>query len=325
MVTCIDGDEMNSEGMPPAKVDPTELRDDGPRVVAAIPAFNEEKTIGSIVLLARRYVNQVLVVDDGSTDHTALVAERAGAVVVSHGTNRGYGSALRSCFSYARLHDVDVLVILDGDGQHRPQFIPTVIGPIKQGDTDVSIGSRFLAKKSEEMIPRHRRVGIKILTLLSNLGSKTGSRVRDGQSGFRAFSRAAINALDPVEKEMGASAELLWEANRKGLTIKEVSIEVDYLVGGSTKGALHHGLEVMGSMIRYVETEHALLFFGVPGLVLFLVGLVTGLRVIEVYDRTSELAIGTALIASTSLLLGVLLGFTGLVLHAVINTSRRRS
>ena len=142
---------------------------------------------------------------------------------------------------------------------------------------------------------------------------------------FALMVASRITALDPVEKEMGASAELLWEAGRKGLTIKEVSIEVDYLVGGSTKGALQHGLEVIGAMIRYVETEHALLFFGVPGLVLFLVGLVTGLRVVEAYNSTSELAIGTALIASTSLLLGVLLGFTGLVLHAVINTSRRRS
>src|SRR2546422_4212911 len=113
-------------------------------LLAAIPAFNEQKTIGSIVLTAQRYAEKVIVIDDGSEDETAWVAERAGATVIRHPTNRGYGAALRSCFEYAPESEFEVLVILDGDGQHRPEMIPQVVAPVNEGRAAVSIGSRFL-------------------------------------------------------------------------------------------------------------------------------------------------------------------------------------
>src|SRR2546425_12865457 len=113
-------------------------------LLAAIPAFNEQKTIGSVVLTAQRYATKVIVIDDGSEDETAWVAEQAGATVIRHPANRGYGAALRSCFEYARESEFGVLVILDGDGQHRPEMIPEVVAPVNQGKADVSIGSRFL-------------------------------------------------------------------------------------------------------------------------------------------------------------------------------------
>jgi len=90
------------------------------KTLAAIPCFNEERAIGSVALKTRKHVDDVLVVDDGSTDNTVKVATEAGATVVSHEVNKGYGAAIRCCFNYAKEHDVDTMIILDGDGQHDP-------------------------------------------------------------------------------------------------------------------------------------------------------------------------------------------------------------
>ena len=292
-------------------------------LLAAIPAFNEQKTIGSVVLTAQRYATKVIVIDDGSEDETAWVAERAGATVIRHPTNRGYGAALRSCFEYARESQFEVLVILDGDGQHRPEMIPQVAAPVDEGRADVSIGSRFLDGHKTGGAPGYRKFGIRVITKLTNLGTRRSGKITDAQSGFRAYSRAAIAAIDPLEADMGASAEILWEANRKGLRIVEVPITIDYHAAGSTRGPVQHGLSVIGSMIRYVETKHALLFFAVPGFVMILIGLGLGSFVVESYYRTSQLAVGLALITVLVLVVGMLLSFTGLILHAVINANRR--
>lgn len=292
-------------------------------VIAAIPAFNEEKTIGSVVLIARRYAAKVIVVDDGSEDQTAAVAEQAGATVVQHPTNRGYGAALRSCFDYARANGVDVLVILDGDGQHRPEMIPQVVAPIRAGNADVCIGSRFLERDRPEAVPRYRKFGIGIITRLTNLGTRHNERLTDAQSGFRAYSRPAIAAIDPREADMGASAEILWEADRKGLRIVEVPIKIDPRRSGPGQGPIQHGLGVIGSMIRYAETKHALLLFGVPGLVLLLAGLALGFYVVESYNQTHIPALGLAMVTVLMAVVGLLLGFTGLILHAVINANWR--
>src|SRR5438132_702765 len=293
------------------------------RIIAAIPAYNEGATIGSVVLKARQFASEVVVIDDGSTDDTANTAALAGAQVIRHPVNRGYGAAIRTCLGHARENGADILVILDGDGQHRAELIPVVIAPVAKGEADVSIGSRFLNSRAAATVPRYRRFGIGVITKLTNLGTRHNRKVRDAQSGFRAYSRAAIEAVDPLETNMGASTEILWEADKKGLRIVEVPIEIDYHASGSRRGPIQHGMSVIGSMIRYVETKHALLVFAVPGFVMILIGLGLGSFVVESYYRTSQLAVGLALITVLVLVVGMLLSFTGLILHAVINANRR--
>jgi len=294
------------------------------KILAAIPCYNEEATIGSVVLKAKRHVDEVLVIDDGSVDDTARVAEEAGAKVIKHGGNRGYGAAIQNCFKYAKENDFDIMVILDGDGQHNPDEISVVIEPILERKADISVGSRFLKEEHKNNVPLYRRFGIHVITWLTNLGSKKTRRVIDAQSGFRGYSRKAIEKLDLKDEGMGVSTEILLQARKRKLTIKEVPVGCRYDVEGSTEGSVKHGLGVVISIINYMEVEHSLLIFGVPGLVLVVIGLILGLRVYQTMIATGVLPIGSALITIMLLIVGSLLGITGLILHAVIIAGRRK-
>jgi dolichol-phosphate mannosyltransferase len=275
-----------------------------------------------VVLKARQHADEVVVVDDGSTDDTAEVAEAGGAVVVRHETKRGYGAAIRSCFVYARSSTADAMVILDGDGQHNAAAIPKVLEPVLSGRADIAIGSRFLNGNGHE-VPRYRRFGIGVLTRLTNAGTHNGNKLSDAQSGFRAYSREAIEVLDPRESDMGASAEIIWDADSHHLRMEEVAISVAYGKNGSTRGPVRHGLGVLGSMLVYIENKHALLTFGLPGLVVALVGFGLGVYVVDSYYATRVPAIGLAILTVGLIFVGTLLLFTGLILHAVINANRR--
>ena len=112
-----------------------------PKVVAVIPCFNTEPFIAEVVSKARKYVDQVIVIDDGSRDGTAEAARAAGAVVVSHEKNRGKGAAMKTGVENT---DADIIIFLDGDGQHDPEDIPKIIEPILRGKVDLAIGSRCL-------------------------------------------------------------------------------------------------------------------------------------------------------------------------------------
>lgn len=125
------------------------------RVVAAVPCYNTARTIAAVVAGARGYVDDVIVVDDGSADDTARVAASAGAVVISHKKNLGKGAAMRTA---AAGTDADILVFIDGDGQHDPRDIPLLLHPLTLGLADYVIGSRYLSKSEVSANPFSRRV-----------------------------------------------------------------------------------------------------------------------------------------------------------------------
>jgi glycosyltransferase involved in cell wall biosynthesis len=228
-----------------------------PRIIAAIPCLDEEQFISDIVTRTRRYVDKVIVVDDGSTDNTAEVAKAAGAEVIRHGRRQGAGAATKSAFEAARTFDADVLVTLDGDGQHNPDDIPQVLAPVLNGEADLVIGSRFLQPAQKTLsaqqtqrtnIRRYRKFGIDVITWLYNLGSKV--KVFDSQSCFRAHSRGLLEAINITESGFGFSVEVLIKARRKSLVITEVPIFCVYHSQGSSLNPVAHGLGVALGVIR---------------------------------------------------------------------------
>jgi glycosyltransferase involved in cell wall biosynthesis len=215
-------------------------------VVAAIPCHNEEQSIAGIVRSVQEHVHQVVVVDDGSSDDTGKTAEAAGALVVRHDCNQGPGVAYRSCLEAGRELAADVLVTLDGDGQHLPEELPRVLAPLLREEADLVIGSRFL---DHYEIRRYRKFGIDVITWLYNLGSPV--KVADAQSCFRAYSRRALDALSISEKGFGFSVELLVQAREHGLTIREVPISCIYHPDSHSQNPVLHGLTVALMVVKH--------------------------------------------------------------------------
>jgi glycosyltransferase involved in cell wall biosynthesis len=294
------------------------------RVVACIPALNEEKTIAKVIIRAKRYVDRVVVVDDGSTDDTILIAEGLGAKVIRHGRNLGYGAALRSCFEAGRDMGADVLVTLDADGQHDPDQIPKVAEPIKREIADLVVGSRFLGENNRAEAPAHRRLGIKVLTELTGAASKVP--ISDAQSGFRAYSRNAIEKILPAEQGMGASVEILIKASQSQLRIVEVPITVKYddLVT-STHNPVYQGMDVLASIIKLVSIRHPLQFYGGIGLVASAVSVAFGIWTLDLFAREGRVVTNIALVAIGAGLLATLSFFTAAILFTLINVIREKT
>lgn len=213
--------------------------DQSPKVVAAIPCYNEENFVADIVRQVTQYVDQVIVVDDGSTDRTTEVAEAAGATVVRHKTNQGPGRAARTCFEAAIENGAGILITLDGDGQHKPDELPRLLQPFLDGEADLVIGSRFL---EEYEIARYRKLGIDIITFLYNFGAK--ARIVDGQSCYRGYNQKALETLQITEDGFGFSVELLVQARKHNLRIQEVPISCIYHAESHSKNPVTHGVEV---------------------------------------------------------------------------------
>ena len=215
------------------------------KIVAIIPAYNEEEELANVIAKTFKYVDKVIVVDDGSADKTAEVAIEAGAEVISHSTNLGKGEALKSGFK--AVDDDSIIITIDGDGQHNPDEIPILIKPIIEDGADLVNGSRYI-NGPEENTPAYRRVGQKVLDIATNISA--GISITDSQSGFRAFSSKSRNVFRFKDTGFGIESEMLVDAAEAELKIVEVPITVRYDVDGSTKDPITHGFGVLFNIAK---------------------------------------------------------------------------
>jgi len=216
------------------------------KIITAIPCYNTAQSISYVIAKAKLYSDEVVVIDDGSRDGTFEIAKTAGARVIRHKVNLGYGEAIKSSFKYAKKQGADILVIIDGDGQHDPDEIPMLINPVLKEHVDLTIGSRFLAHS--KTMPSYRRFGILLITTLWNLGAKI--RVSDSQSGFRAYNMKKFMTLNFSENDMGISIEIIEKARHLKASIREVPVSCTYDHTRMNSKALFHGIKVAVSVLK---------------------------------------------------------------------------
>lgn len=288
------------------------------KTLIIIPAYNEELTIGSVVALAKKF-GDVLVVDDGSTDRTSEIAQRAGALVIRHSSNRGKGAALKTGFQYALSREYEIVVTMDADGQHNPDEIPILMEPTIKGEADLVIGSRYLNGSKKE-IPLYRRLGLWVL----NKSIKVVSNVDvDSQSGFRALNRKALERLDLNSDGYSMETDMVVKASERGIRLMEVPISVRYDVPNKhKKNPFTHGLGVLAGIVGLIGYKRPLLLFGVLSLISFITAGILGYMALEPYYHGGNVYLTQAIGAGIFVIIGIQLFIAGLTLNVLARMVR---
>ncbi|MFQ5640275.1 MAG: glycosyltransferase family 2 protein [bacterium] len=228
------------------------------KIAVLVPALNEEKSIEKVVLGIKK-VNpalEVIVIDDGSSDKTAELAEKAGATVLSHIVNLGYGAALQTGYKYVLMNGFDCSVQIDGDGQHDPRFIETMVHSLNNG-ADVVIGSRFLSNSGDYQNPAMRTLGMMFFRFLIYLFIK--QKISDPTSGFQALNRNVITFF-AKSKQYPADfpdADIIILLHYAGFHISEIPV---VMYRSETGKSMHSGLKPIYYIIKMLLSIYAVLF-----------------------------------------------------------------
>jgi len=290
------------------------------KITVGIPAFNEEKNIASIISRLKDFTDSIVVCDDGSSDMTAKIAEDMGAILVKHPKNLGYGAAIRTIFLKAKDLESDVLVTLDGDGQHQIMDVEKILKPIEKNQADIVIGSRFLDKKSD--VPKYREFGINVITKVTNVTIK--NKLTDAQSGLRAYSKKVLYEINLSDLGMGVSTEILIKASSKGLKIVEVPITISYAGETSTQNPVSHGTSVLFSTIKYISIEHPIKFYGIPAFICLIVGFFFTYLAIQYYTEFGKLSTNLTILSAGTILVGIMLAITAVLLYSLVSVVREK-
>ncbi|PKK86281.1 MAG: glycosyltransferase family 2 protein [Thermoplasmata archaeon HGW-Thermoplasmata-1] len=290
------------------------------RTLVAIPAFNEEVAIGSVVLRSLPLADCVLVVDDGSADSTAAIAEAAGAKILRHGKNKGKAAGVKTAFSFALEENYDAVILIDGDMQHDPLEIPRLLEPLEKDEADISLGFRF-GEKTE--MPAWRKAGKRVLDYATAMSS--GGRVTDSQCGYRAFNRKAVEFLLPKISGDGFSveSEMLMKAGNS-LRFSEVQISCKYDgVDGSTKGPFEHAMGVLDHIMWFTLERHPLLFVGVPSFLCMVTAVFMAIFTLQRYNISGVFSIPFALVTAVFAIIGAIGAVLAMMIKVMTRVIRR--
>ena len=255
--------------------------------VVCIPAFNVESQIKDVIKKSQNYVDKA---------------------------NLGKGAALKTLFIKAKELGADIVITIDGDGQFLPEEIPKLIEPIKTNNFDIVIGNRFLDKHE---MPVYRKAVNKILDKFTKLAANLP--FEDTQSGFRSYSKNAIEKISFFTNGFGVDSEILVDAVNKKLKVTEENITVIYNTGEktSTKNPISHSMGVIASIIELIAINHPLRYLGIPGLIFLIIGIVYSIVVIALFNDTRYFSIPSTLLALGSLVIGLMLLLMSVVLYSI--------
>jgi len=203
------------------------------KTLVIIPAFNEEETLRGVILGIRSFLSQAdtLVVNDGSTDSTGNIARKEGVLILEHPYNMGIGATMQTGFLYALRNGYDIAIQVDGDGQHHPESLPSLIKPLIDGRANLVIGSRYLINGGfKSTLPR--KLGIKFFTWL--VWIFTRKRVTDPTSGFRAVDRQILELFSEDYPSDYPEVEALISASKNGLQFQEIPTMMRHRQGGTS-------------------------------------------------------------------------------------------
>ena len=290
------------------------------KITIGIPAYNEEKNIAKIITKLKKITDSIIVCDDGSSDMTSEIAKNLGVIVISHKKNMGYGAAIRTIFEKSAEIGSDILVTFDADGQHRIEDVSRVLHPLENSEADIVIGSRFLGKQSN--VPNYRKLGIKVITQVTNSSIKT--KLTDSQSGFRAYSKQVLSKISLSEVGMGISTEILIKASSEGLRITEVPITILYSGDTSTHNPVSHGTSVLFSTIKFTSIEHPLKFYGIPSVIFLTIGMIFTSLAVQYYVDVGRLNTDLTLIGAGTILVGIILLISAILLYSLVSVVREK-
>jgi len=282
------------------------------KLIAIIPAYNEESTIGDVIKATSRFVDEILVINDGSTDSTTDVAKNTGANVIDNIVNRGLGKTIKRGYAEAILHGADIIVQIDADGQYDPNEIPKLIQPILDNKADLVLGTRLENLKYE--MPWIKKQGNKAFTWL--LRRLTGTDIKDGQTGFRATRKEVFDTLE-IHGDFTYTQEMIVKVSKEGWRIANVPVNFYRRTTGDSRlmsGPLSYAWRAWIIIIRTIRDYDPLKFFGLPGLILTLAGLLLGAAILYKFAIIGAIGHTPAVILTTLLIMsGIQLLFLALM------------
>lgn len=283
-------------------------------ITAILPAYNKEVHIGTLVLQTKQYVDNVVVVDDGSSDRTGEMAKLAGAKVIRHTRKMGKGAALKSGFEYVGRNGAKVIVTMDFDGEHNPNYIPMLINPILKGEADVVNGSWYMEVNGKKS---HFYKFIGKYSIDNVLNSNTRLSTTDTQNGIQAFARHTLTAFKFKSNGKTTGNDMLNDAANAGLRVKEIEIGVKQSVDSTTH---NHGNRVLRALVRMledIELCRPLYYLTIPGMLCTIIGMGLGLDILNDFFIGENLKFWPMLFMIVLTLSGVFMAFTGIILHSV--------
>jgi glycosyltransferase involved in cell wall biosynthesis len=289
------------------------------KITILLPACDEEASIGSIVLLSRLYADNVIVVDDGSVDRTAEVAKKAGANVIVQGDKKGKCEALKTGFKEASDLGAEVIVTMDSNGLYNPADIPMLVAPIIEGNAEMVNGSRYLSGMGKNAhIYRHVDQTFQDTTIQIN----SEVQITDPQSGFRAFAASTKNIFRFDSQNSAIESEMLIDAGKAGIRIKEVEIGAHHDFEGLARDPIKRILEFSKTVVEDIETNKLLYYYSVPGFALATCSFYMAFKFLEAsFLGIDIMSFGPTLMMSFLAVLGIYLTLRGIVMHSLAEMS----
>ncbi|WP_187146548.1 glycosyltransferase family 2 protein [Nitrosopumilus maritimus] len=292
-------------------------------IFVCIPSYNAESTIEEAIKQCKKFATSVLVINDGSSDKTEEIAKKAGAEIITHKQNKGYGGSIKTGLSEALRRRAKVTITFDADLQHDSNDLPKIIQPILTNKADIVIGSRFL--EDNDNVKPYRKFGIKLITRLVNSFSK--NNIRDAESGLRAYNYESLKKIVPsLETQgMGMSAEILLKAAVNQLKIIEIPRKEMYPdnVQTSSQNPLKHGLTVVLTIIKLIIETKPLPAFGIPSLVFFFITGISSYFVVEFYNEIGRLPVGLTIFTLSTLTIAFFLIMVATILYVLSRISAK--